>query len=135
TPCVLPSLRGLRPPDLRVPMSRTAVIVGAGPAGLTAAFELLQRSDVRPIVFEADTQVGGISKTIVHKGNRMDLGGHRFFSKSDWVMKWWQSILPIESGVHLTDNPLVLTYHGRRTELAPDRDPGSVGDKVMLVRS
>ena len=68
-------------------MEKVAVIAGAGPAGLTAAFELLQRSNVRPIVLESDTQVGGISRTINYRGNRMDLGGHRFFSKSDWVMK------------------------------------------------
>ena len=66
---------------------RIAVIAGAGPAGLTAALELLRRSDITPIVFEADSQVGGISKTINYRGNRMDLGGHRFFSKSDWVMQ------------------------------------------------
>ena len=76
-------------------MPRTAIIVGAGPAGLTAALELLRRSDVRPVVLEADAQVGGISRTIQYRGNRMDLGGHRFFSKSDWVMNWWRSILPV----------------------------------------
>ncbi len=76
-------------------MSRTAVIVGAGPAGLTAAFELQRSSDVRPLVFEMGDQVGGISRTINYRGNRMDLGGHRFFSKSDWVMNWWQSMLPV----------------------------------------
>ena len=76
-------------------MSRTAVIVGAGPAGLTAAYELQRNSDVRPIVFELGEQVGGISRTINYRGNRMDLGGHRFFSKSDWVMNWWQSMLPV----------------------------------------
>jgi protoporphyrinogen oxidase len=77
---------------------KVAVIAGAGPAGLTAALELLRRSDIRPIVFEADPQVGGISKTVVYRGNRMDLGGHRFFSKSDWVMRWWQDILPLSNG-------------------------------------
>jgi protoporphyrinogen oxidase len=55
------------------------VIAGAGPAGLTAALELLKRTDLKPIVFDSDTQVGGISKTINYRGNRMDLGGHRFF--------------------------------------------------------
>ena len=79
-------------------MSRVALIVGAGPAGLTAAHELLERTDVRPLIVEADTQVGGISKTINYHGNRMDLGGHRFFSKSDWVMSWWQSMLPVAEG-------------------------------------
>jgi len=74
---------------------KVAVIAGAGPAGLTAALELLRRSDITPLVIEADSQVGGISKTINYRGNRMDLGGHRFFSKSDWVMRWWQEILPV----------------------------------------
>ena len=75
--------------------AKVAVIAGAGPAGLTAALEMLRRSDIMPVVFEADGQVGGISKTINYRGNRMDLGGHRFFSKSDWVMRWWQDILPL----------------------------------------
>ena len=75
--------------------NRVVAIAGAGPAGLTAALELLRRTDLIPVVFEVDSQVGGISKTINYRGNRMDLGGHRFFSKSDWVMRWWQDILPI----------------------------------------
>ena len=76
---------------------KVAVIAGAGPAGLTAALELLRRSDIIPIVFEGDSQVGGISKTVNYRGNRMDLGGHRFFSKSEWckrnssaVLKKWR---------------------------------------------
>lgn len=58
--------------------ARTAVIIGAGPAGLTAAYELLTRSDIRPIVIEMSDQVGGISRTVNYRGNRIDLGGHRF---------------------------------------------------------
>jgi protoporphyrinogen oxidase len=110
-------------------VNKTALIAGAGPAGLTAALELLRRTDVRPIVIEADSQVGGISKTINYRGNRMDLGGHRFFSKSDWVMDWWQSILPVEAGT----DPQALTYHGRSHAFVPastSTDP----DKVMMVR-
>ena len=76
---------------------QTALIIGAGPAGLTAALELLRQTGIRPIVLEDSNDVGGISKTVVHDGNRMDIGGHRFFSKSDWVMQWWQEILPIET--------------------------------------
>src|SRR5580692_6845192 len=95
-------------------MSRTAAIVGAGPAGLTAALELLRNSDVRPLVFEADMQVGGISKTVNYRGNRMDLGGHRFFSKSDWVMNWWQSILPVAANQEVGGDAaaLRLAYQG-----------------------
>lgn len=112
-------------------MSRVAVIVGGGPAGLTAAYELLQRTDVRPIVLESDAQVGGISKTVNYRGNRMDLGGHRFFSKSDWVMSWWQALLPT-AGDGLS--ALKLSYQGQshEVEVPPTSTPS---DKVMLVRS
>src|SRR3982074_1595822 len=97
-----------------------AVIAGAGPAGLTAALELLRRSDVCPIVLEADSQVGGISKTVNYCGNRMDLGGHRFFSKSDWVMRWWQNILPI-SGAEIDPKVAVRTaYQGDSREFIPE---------------
>ncbi len=76
---------------------RTAVIIGAGPAGLTAAYELLTRGDVRPIVLEKNLEVGGLARTIEHHGNLMDIGGHRFFSKSDRVMNWWLVHLPLET--------------------------------------
>jgi protoporphyrinogen oxidase len=116
-------------------MKRIAVIAGAGPAGLTAAFELLQRSDVRPLVFESDAQVGGISRTINYKGNRMDLGGHRFFSKSDWVMNRWQSVLPLAGGRQLDGVPLRLAYQGKAREIATTGLTGPHEEKVMLVRS
>ncbi len=64
-------------------MPKQAIIIGAGPAGLTAALELLRKTDVQPVVLEATEEIGGISRTIRYKGNRMDIGGHRFFSKSD----------------------------------------------------
>ena len=110
---------------------RVAVIAGAGPAGLTAALELLRRSDIHPVVFDCDTQVGGISKTINYRGNRMDLGGHRFFSKSDWVMRWWQQLLPIEGGQ--SADPIIIQYQGQAAELVPSTAPFSE-DAVMLVR-
>jgi protoporphyrinogen oxidase len=77
-------------------MSKTAVIIGAGPAGLTAGLELLRRTEVVPIILEASEEIGGISRTIRYKGNRMDIGGHRFFSKSDRVMQWWVDLMPPE---------------------------------------
>ncbi len=119
-------------------MSRTAVIVGAGPAGLTAAYELQRTSDVRPLVFEMGVQVGGISRTINYRGNRMDLGGHRFFSKSDWVMNWWQSMLPVAA----TDQDLGgaaaalrLGYQGAARDFTPAALTARDRDAVLLVRS
>ena len=73
---------------------KIAIIAGAGPAGLTAAYELKKRTDITPIVFETTDAIGGISRTHNYKGNRMDIGGHRFFTKVDRVMNWWFSILP-----------------------------------------
>lgn len=112
--------------------NKTVVIVGAGPAGLTAAFELLKTPGIRPIVFDGDTQVGGISKTVNYRGNRMDLGGHRFFSKSDWVMNWWQNILPVYQS-ESDPQKLQISYQHQSRELnrtTREADP----DKVMLVR-
>ena len=90
---------------------RTAVIIGAGPAGLTAALELIRCTDVRPIVIEASDTVGGISRTVNFNGYRMDIGGHRFFSRSDWVMDWWLEILPLEAGA---DPRAVISYRNRQ---------------------
>ncbi len=73
-----------------------AIIIGAGPAGLTAAWELLNRTDITPIIYEATGVIGGISQTHNHDGNRMDIGGHRFFSKSRRVLTFWKDILPLE---------------------------------------
>ncbi len=77
-------------------MTKRAIIIGAGPAGLTAALELLRRTDIVPVILEASGEIGGISRTIRYKGNRMDIGGHRFFSKSDRVMQWWMDLMPPE---------------------------------------
>ena len=63
-------------------MKKKIIIIGGGPAGLTAAYELLRTPDeYEVVVFEEGSQVGGIAKTVNYKGNRMDMGGHRFFSK------------------------------------------------------
>ncbi|HXG32443.1 MAG TPA: NAD(P)/FAD-dependent oxidoreductase [Bryobacteraceae bacterium] len=112
---------------------RRAVIIGAGPAGLTAAYELLKRTDIKPVVLEKSDVLGGIARTVNYKGYRMDIGGHRFFSKSDRVMQWWLEMLPLQA---LNPGPHTISYQGgRRTvETAgsgpdPDRE-----DRVMLVR-
>jgi protoporphyrinogen oxidase len=113
--------------------NKNIVIVGAGPAGLTAAFELLKSGGFHPIVLDYDTQVGGISKTVNYRGNRMDLGGHRFFSKSDWVMQWWQDILPIDP-THPQEGSSVLTYQQQVRNFEVNAKSRPVGDRVMLVR-
>jgi protoporphyrinogen oxidase len=115
-------------------VKKIAVIAGAGPAGLTAALELLRRSDIKPVVYEADSEVGGISKTITYRGNRMDLGGHRFFSKSDWVMRWWQEILPVAAGQTPSDGPLRINYQRQSRDWAPETSAPASSDAVMLVR-
>ncbi len=118
------------------PRKKVAVIVGAGPAGLTAALEFLRRSDVAPIVLEGDSQVGGISKTVVYRGNRMDLGGHRFFSKSDWVMRWWQQILPVAPDAEpgATRGSLRLSYQGQWRAFTPAAAALPAADAVLLIR-
>jgi protoporphyrinogen oxidase len=113
---------------------RIAVIAGAGPAGLTAALELLRRSDILPIVLEADAQVGGISKTINYRGNRMDLGGHRFFSKSDWVMRWWQEILPVADEDTEQPGSVRIHYQSQSRELMPESRAAESSEAVMLIR-
>ena len=76
---------------------KRAIIIGAGPAGLTAAYELLKQSDdYEVVVLEESNEFGGISKTVNYNGNRMDMGGHRFFSKIPEVNAWWDNMLPMQ---------------------------------------
>jgi protoporphyrinogen oxidase len=124
---------------------KIAVIIGAGPAGLTAAYELIDKTDIKPIILESTKSVGGISKTVNYKGNRIDIGGHRFFSKSDRIMRWWQNILPLQGEPAKDDRVL-----GRNVPLAKEcvkREVGSQNleffdppdpekkDEVMLSRN
>ena len=112
---------------------KTAIIIGAGPAGLTAAYELLTRTDIKPIVLERSGFMGGISRTVNYKGNRIDIGGHRFFSKSDRVMEWWLNILPLEPGA---EGEIEIGYQNQKKTVShrpPTRATGS--DAVMLIRN
>ena len=108
---------------------KIAAIAGAGPAGLTAAFELLDSDAVHPKVFEGSNAIGGISQTVCYKGNRMDIGGHRFFSKSKRVTDWWNRVMPLQ-GAPSQDDILI----GREKELAPTGPDPEQTDRVMLVR-
>ena len=83
---------------------KKVLIIGAGPAGLTAAYELLNRSDeYEVVVFEESSAMGGISKTVNYKDNRMDMGGHRFFSKVPEVNEWWEKMIPTQGSLPKDD--------------------------------
>lgn len=124
---------------------KIAVIVGAGPAGLTAAYELLDKTAIKPVIFEATGDIGGISKTVNFKGNRMDIGGHRFFSKSELIMDWWKNILPLQGAPArddiLLDREVPLQKSSTRRSIGTQEptthdspDPEKT-DEVMLTRN
>ncbi|MBR4993170.1 MAG: NAD(P)/FAD-dependent oxidoreductase [Lachnospiraceae bacterium] len=111
-------------------MSKKALIIGAGPAGLTAAYELLKKSnDIEVTVFEETEQFGGISKTVDYKGNRMDMGGHRFFSKIPEVNAWWDEMLPMQGSKSYDDIVLNRESHVAKSGPDPEKE-----DRVMLTR-
>lgn len=83
---------------------KKVVVIGAGPAGLTAAYELkVKNTDYDVIVLEETDRIGGISRTVNHNGNRMDMGGHRFFSKIPEVNAWWNEIMPMQTEPSMDD--------------------------------
>jgi protoporphyrinogen oxidase len=108
-----------------------AVIIGAGPAGLTAAYHISKNiPDYKVTVFEATERAGGISTTIEYHGNRIDIGGHRFFSKSRLVNDLWQELMPLQGKPSKDDKIL-----GRNTELSPNGPNPETTDEVMLIRN
>ena len=110
---------------------RKALIIGAGPAGLTAAYELLDKTDdIEVIVFEESEYMGGISKTVNYKGNRMDMGGHRFFSKVPEVNEWWDKMLPMQGAPAYDYKKL-----GRKVKMAKKGPNPEKSDRVMLTRT
>ncbi len=109
---------------------KIAVIAGAGPAGLTAALELLRHTDIHPIVFEATGVIGGISQTVDYKGNRIDIGGHRFFSKNQRVTDFWQSIMPTTADPALDAQ---LLTSGKADAASTLNSPAT--RRVMLTRN
>ena len=110
---------------------KKVLIIGAGPAGLTAAYELLDKSkDYEVIIFEESDCFGGISRTVNYKGNRMDMGGHRFFSKVPEVNEWWEKMMPIQGSLPYDD--IVLNRTSTIKEGGPDPEKK---DRVMLKRN
>lgn len=110
---------------------KKVLIIGAGPAGLTAAYELLDKSsDYEVVVFEQSDCFGGISRTVNYKGNRMDMGGHRFFSKVPEVNAWWEKMLPTQGALPYDD--VVLNRTSSTVPGGPDPEKN---DRVMLRRN
>ena len=110
---------------------KKVLIIGAGPAGLTAAYELLDKSkDYEVIVFEESDCFGGISRTVNYKGNRMDMGGHRFFSKVPEVNDWWEKMLPTQGKMPIDD--VILKRKSSVKKGGPDPEKT---DLVMLRRN
>lgn len=109
---------------------KKVIIMGGGVAGLTAGLELLNTSDVYvPIIIEAEEQVGGIARTLNYKGNLMDIGGHRFFSKDEQIMKWWMNRMPLQGAPSKDD--LLLNRETPLKEGGPDPEKENV---VLLIR-
>ena len=104
------------------------VIIGAGPAGLTAAIELLKKGHT-VTVLEATDRIGGISQTVRYRGNRMDIGGHRFFSKDERVNRWWAERMPLQ-GAPAWDDRLL----NAEKDYAPAGPDPEETDRVMLIR-
>lgn len=105
------------------------VIIGAGPAGLTAAYELAKSQKYSICILEAEHSVGGISKTVRHQDNLIDIGGHRFFSHSKKVLDWWLQFLPIVD----TTSHMEISYHQERQSL--DEVILQKSEEAMLIRS
>lgn len=111
-------------------MKKRVVIIGAGPAGLTAAYELLkQGTEYEVVILEESEEMGGISRTVRYQGNRMDIGGHRFFSKDQEVMRWWSDLMPLQGAPSMDDATL-----GRDKPLSEGGPNPETDDRVMLVR-
>ncbi|HMO20768.1 MAG TPA: NAD(P)-binding protein, partial [Candidatus Melainabacteria bacterium] len=112
-----------------------AIIIGAGPAGLTAGYELLERTAVVPLLIEKSDYIGGLARTMVYKGNRIDIGPHRFFSKSDRVMDWWAMMMPIEASA---EGEQEITYHQKKRVIKVDesnsRKDSDDGNEMILLK-
>jgi protoporphyrinogen oxidase len=111
---------------------KTAIIMGAGPAGLTAAYELLTKTQIKPIILEMGSQVGGLSRTISYKGNLIDIGGHRFFSKSEKITDWWLQFLPLDKAPG--DTTIPITYQNQISAFKIPSQQASGSNGKMLLR-
>lgn len=111
-------------------MKKKVIIIGAGPAGLTAGYELIKNSNYDVTILEESSDIGGISKTVNYKGNRMDIGGHRFFSKNKQVKEFWNNIMPLQGHPSIDDKILKKEKPLNKKGPNPEKE-----DRVMLIRN
>ena len=110
---------------------KKVVIIGAGPAGLTAAYKLLKENkDYQVVILEEEKQVGGISRTVKYKGNRIDIGGHRFFTKSLEIEEFWKELLPVQGKKSYDDKK--LNINKKLSKGGPDPEKCN---EVLLIRN
>ncbi|MCI8490992.1 MAG: NAD(P)/FAD-dependent oxidoreductase [Lachnospiraceae bacterium] len=110
---------------------KKVIIIGAGPAGITAGYELLKRSkEYQVTILEESSEIGGISRTVRYNGNRMDIGGHRFFSKDEAVMDWWKALMPLQGAPAYDDKKL-----DRRMKIEKNGPDPEIEDRVLLRRN
>jgi len=108
---------------------KNVIIIGAGPAGLTAAYQLLKNTEIKPIIIEESEFIGGISRTAVYNNNRMDLGGHRFFTKNEQIMNIWKELMPIQA--YPSKDDVIL---GRKIDLEKSGPNPEKDENVLLKR-
>ena len=110
---------------------KKVLVIGAGPAGLAAGYRLLKEAgtDYDVTILEASNEIGGISKTVDYRGNRMDTGPHRFFTKDPGVLAFWHEIMPVQGKPSYDDKLL-----GIQKNLATGGPDPEEEDRVMLLR-
>ena len=110
-------------------------IIGAGPAGLTAAYYLLKNSNNYEVtIFELENQVGGISKTIEFNGYKIDTGIHRFFTKVDEIEQIWEELLPIQANPSYDDILLNKNKNYKENGSNPEKEDNSLLLKDRVTR-
>ena len=127
-PILLPGMSWISKPELVAAVCEAGGlgILATGPLSVAetreSVRELRKRTDIHPIVFEMTDAIGGIAQTYDYKGNRIDIGGHRFFSNNQRVMNWWFNILPLQ-GAPSSDNNQHPDYHPSTAEAVLDHLP------------
>ncbi len=107
---------------------KRVVIIGAGPAGITAGYELMKKKGYKVTILEAENSIGGLAKAVLHANNRLDIGGHRFFTKNWKVNLWWLKLFPIQA------RPAYDYYKTQRKLNLPETGPSPHLDDIVMLK-